>query len=138
MRVPQHLKHKPIIAVNDYDKYDGMYSDSSDAKALSIGWSQWDDDYISAKVWRHTTGDEYGKWSRQSEELPLHRVIDLTILIVSLYHKDINNLKPETFLKESVLNKEGLENIRTFLKSNEKYLKPRIKELEKLLREINI
>ncbi len=137
MKVPQHLKHKPIIAVDDYDKYDGMYSDSTDAKALSVGWSQWDDDYISAKVWRHTTGDEHGKWSRQSEELPLHRVIDLAILIISLYNKDINNLKPETFLKESVLNKEGLENIKTFLKSNEKYLKPRIEELEKMLRKIN-
>ena len=31
---------------------------------------------ISAKVWRYT-GE---KWSRQSEELPLHRVIDLAIL----------------------------------------------------------
>ena len=33
---------------------------------------------ISAKVWRYT-GEE--KWSRQSEELPLHRVLDLAILI---------------------------------------------------------
>ena len=33
--------------------------------------------YISAKVWRHT-GE---KWSRQSEELPLHRVLDLAILV---------------------------------------------------------
>ena len=31
---------------------------------------------ISAKVWRYT-GE---KWSRQSEELPLHRVLDLAIL----------------------------------------------------------
>ena len=35
--------------------------------------ARWD---ISAKVWRHT-GE---KWSRQSEELPLHRVLDLAIL----------------------------------------------------------
>ena len=32
---------------------------------------------ISAKVWRYT-GE---KWSRQSEELPIHRVIDLAILV---------------------------------------------------------
>jgi hypothetical protein len=31
---------------------------------------------ISAKVWRYT-GE---KWSRQSEELPLHRILDLAIL----------------------------------------------------------
>jgi len=33
---------------------------------------------ISAKIWRYT-GE---KWSRQSEEMPLHRVLDLAILIV--------------------------------------------------------
>lgn len=32
---------------------------------------------ISAKVWRHTGG----KWSGLSEELPMHRVIDLVILV---------------------------------------------------------
>lgn len=32
---------------------------------------------ISAKIWRHT-GE---KWSRQSEEMPLHRALDLAILI---------------------------------------------------------
>lgn len=32
---------------------------------------------ISAKVWRYT-GE---KWSRQSEEMPLHRVLDLAILV---------------------------------------------------------
>ncbi|MDU7710081.1 MAG: DUF6530 family protein, partial [Clostridium sp.] len=36
------------------------------------GWTE-----LSAKVWRNT-GE---KWSRQSEELPLHRVIDLATLI---------------------------------------------------------
>jgi hypothetical protein len=41
---------------------------------------------ISAKVWRHTGG----KWSRQSEELPLHRALDLAILIcrTSLYFRE--------------------------------------------------
>jgi len=42
--------------------------------------AQWNDRgkvELSAKVWRHT-GE---KWSRQSEELPLHRVIDLAILV---------------------------------------------------------
>lgn len=42
--------------------------------------AQWNDRGkvdISAKVWRYT-GE---KWSRQSEELPLHRVLDLAILV---------------------------------------------------------
>ena len=46
----------------------------------NVGLAQWNDRGrvdIAAKVWRYT-GE---KWSRQSEELPLHRVIDLAILI---------------------------------------------------------
>ena len=80
MTIPTKLKHKPVIVSEDYDKIDGRYSNNSDAKGLSLGLAQWNDRgnlEISAKVWRHT-GE---KWSRQSEEMPLHRVIDLAILI---------------------------------------------------------
>lgn len=79
MKIPTTLKHKPVIVVNDYDKIDGNYKDS-DAKGLSIGLAQWNDRGrvdISAKVWSYT-GE---MWSRQSAELPLHRVLDLAILI---------------------------------------------------------
>ena len=79
MKIPTTLKHKPVIVVRDYDRIDGRFQ-QSDAKGLSLGLAQWNDRGkvdISAKVWRHT-GE---KWSRQSEEMPLHRVIDLAILI---------------------------------------------------------
>jgi len=80
MNIPTTLKHKPVIVAEDYENIDGRYAYNSDAKGLSLGLAQWNDRGkvdISAKVWRHTGG----KWSRQSEELPLHRVIDLAILI---------------------------------------------------------
>jgi len=80
MKIPAALKHKPVIITEDYDKIDGRYAGDSDAKGLSLGLAQWNDRGrvdVSAKVWRYT-GE---KWSRQSEELPLHRVIDLAILI---------------------------------------------------------
>ncbi|AWB44101.1 hypothetical protein DCC85_07640 [Paenibacillus sp. CAA11] len=86
MNIPTHLKHKPVIVSENYDKVDGRYSDNSDAKGLSLGLAQWNDRGkvdISAKVWRYT-GE---KWSRQSEELPLHRVLDLAILVArSMVH----------------------------------------------------
>ena len=66
--------------VENYQEVDGPFQNSSDAKGLSLGLAQWNDRGrvdISAKVWRHTGG----KWSRQSEELPLHRVLDLCILL---------------------------------------------------------
>ncbi|HEY3417210.1 MAG TPA: DUF6530 family protein [Armatimonadota bacterium] len=80
MKIPTTLKHKPVIVSENYDEVDGRYAYDSDAKGLSLGLAQWNDRGkvdISAKIWRHT-GE---KWSRQSEELPLHRVLDLAILL---------------------------------------------------------
>ena len=80
MKIPTQLKHKPVIVSQEYDKIDGRYSNNSDAKGLALGLAQWNDRgnlEISAKIWRHT-GE---KWSRQSEEMPLHRVLYLAIII---------------------------------------------------------
>lgn len=80
MKIPTTLKHKPVIVSENYENVDGRYAYNTDAKGISLGLAQWNDRGkvdISAKVWRHT-GE---KWSRQSEELPLHRVLDLAILV---------------------------------------------------------
>ncbi|MFC3801385.1 DUF6530 family protein [Cohnella sp. GCM10012308] len=86
MKIPTSLKHKPVIISDNYENVDGRYAGHTDAKGLSLGLAQWNDRGkvdISAKVWRYT-GE---KWSRQSEELPLHRVLDLAILVArSLGH----------------------------------------------------
>jgi len=97
MKIPSELKHKPVIVSEDYDRIDGRFAHNSDAKGLSLGLAQWNERGkvdISAKVWRHTGG----KWSRQSEELPLHRVLDLAILIarsrkifLERYHKNVQD-----------------------------------------------
>lgn len=89
MRIPTSLKHKPVIVSENYENVDGRKAYDTDTKGLSLGLAQWNDRGkldISAKVWRHT-GE---KWSRQSEELPMHRVLDLAILICrsTLYFQD--------------------------------------------------
>ena len=79
MKIPTTLKHKPVIVAEDYENIDGRQN-HADAKGLSLGLAQWNDRgkvEVSAKVWRYT-GE---KWSRQSEELPVHRALDLAILI---------------------------------------------------------
>ena len=71
--------------------------------ALSIGYAQYDKKErdqiilesdnrvrkqdISMKVWRKP-GD---RWSRQSEEIPIHRNLDLTILLLSVLTSKINS-----------------------------------------------
>jgi hypothetical protein len=80
MKIPTTLKHKPVIVSENYENIDGRSAYKTDTKGLSLGLAQWNDRGkvdISAKVWRYT-GE---KWSRQSEELPMHRVLDLAILV---------------------------------------------------------
>ncbi len=77
--LPQHLAHKPVYAI-PYDKFDGIYIGDTDAYYLSVGLSQWDSDEVSIKTMRHPRG----KWSRQSEEMPLHRAIDVVTFLAKV------------------------------------------------------
>ena len=82
MKIPTTLKHKPVIVAEAYSNIDGRLAYHTDAKGLSLGLAQWSERGsldISAKIWRYT-GE---KWSRQSEEMPLHRVLDLAIFLAS-------------------------------------------------------
>jgi hypothetical protein len=99
MKIPTTLKHKPVIISEDYNLIDGRYDkNKTDAQGLSLGLAQWNDRGnvdISAKVWRWT-GE---KWSRQSEEMPLHRVLDLAILICrsKLYFQNLYHDKNKSY-----------------------------------------
>ena len=98
MEIPTTIKHKPVIVAEDYAHIDGRTAYHTDAQGLSLGLAQWNDRGrvdISAKVWRHT-GE---KWSRQSEELPLHRVLDLAILLA----------RSEQYLRESYRYEKGYD-----------------------------
>lgn len=110
MKIPTTLKHKPVLVSEDYDKVDGRYVSESDAKGLSLGLAQWNDRGkvdISAKVWRHT-GE---KWSRQSEELPLHRVLDLAIMVCSgmLHFREAYRYKDLFDPENPVIDRIGLQ-----------------------------
>lgn len=111
MKIPTNLKHKPVIVAGDYEHIDGRSAYESDAKGLSLGLAQWNDRgkvEVSAKVWRYT-GE---KWSRQSEELPLHRVLDLAILTCRsmLYFREDAYRHPKGYDEtQSVIDRVGLQ-----------------------------
>lgn len=109
-KIPTNLKHKPVIVVEDYSNIDGRSAYDTDAKGLSLGLAQWNDRGrvdISAKVWRHT-GE---RWSRQSEELPLHRVLDLAILVcrAKLYFSEAYRFKNFYDPEKPVVDRVGLQ-----------------------------
>ena len=110
MKIPTSLKHKPVIVSENYENVDGRYAYDSDAKGLSLGLAQWNDRGkvdISAKVWRYT-GE---KWSRQSEELPLHRVLDLAILVcrTQLHFKEAYRYEKLYDEEKPVIDRIGLQ-----------------------------
>jgi len=110
MKIPTTLKHKPVIVSENYENVDGRYAYNSDAKGLSLGLAQWNDRGkvdISAKVWRHT-GE---KWSRQSEELPFHRVLDLAILVcrAKLHFQDAYRYEKLYDAENPVIDRVGLQ-----------------------------
>ncbi len=110
MNIPTELKHKPVIISEDYDLIDGRFAGGSDAKGLSLGLAQWNERGnvdISAKIWRHT-GE---KWSRQSEEMPLHRVLDLAIFIckAKLFFKERYHKNEKEYPGYPLLDRVGLQ-----------------------------
>jgi len=142
MNVPNHLKHKPIFQVRQYDRLDGPYANKTDAKGLSIGIAQWNgagESELSAKIWRYTGT----KWSRQSEEVPLHRVLDLATLVCAAvrYAENGNELAssdglPITFAQDNPELKRHLGLLDKELKSNKAYLDASLDRLADALRKL--
>ena len=70
-------KHRPVFLL-PYIDFDGQYAGHTDCERLSLGWAQYGPPTsASLKTFRYVRG----KWSRQSEEVPLHRAVDLTLLL---------------------------------------------------------
>ncbi len=126
MKAPKQLGHQPLVSVDDYEPMDGQYANHTDAKALSIGHAQYDYDEISMKVWRRKS-----RWSPQSEELPIHRNLDLTILLLNvLLGEESNNAAPEWKISGEEWEKEE---IRKYYREHNEILEPRLKEIKELL-----
>jgi len=157
MKIPTTLKHKPVIISDNYGNIDGRYAYKTDVQGLSLGLAQWNDRGkmdISAKVWKYT-GE---KWSRQSEEMPLHRVLDLAIFICKseqyfreayryekLYNPD-NTLIDRVGLQGDAMNvkvctdndmiDEDIKTVRQALADDSELLGERFSTLSRLLKEL--
>ena len=79
--LPQHLEHRPVYAL-PYEAFDGQYASETDMRFISIGVAQYDPDEVSIKTMRFV--QRVGKWTRQAEELPLHRPIDMTLFLAKV------------------------------------------------------
>lgn len=82
MNIHASMNHKPVIVSANYGEVDGRFAGATDVRALSLGLSQGNEEgqaNVAARVWI----DADGQASDQSLELPIHRILDLSILVCS-------------------------------------------------------
>lgn len=136
--LPKHLDHQPVYAM-PYKQFDGWRKGETDARYLSIGISQWSAKEVSLKIMRHKE-----QWSRQSEELPLHRVIDSSIFLAKVLldrdkrgveiERSLFTNQPEGFrIQEEPITAQDKIQFDTFLDGNEDALKDRFNKLYQML-----
>lgn len=125
-KAPWWLTHKPVVTVN----YEDKDADAGDAKFLSIGHATWNLEDYSAKVWRWSEGGE--RWSRQSEELPLWRVLDLATLLIAIINGKQSNLE------EFVQDPESIDGLKDYLQENMALYGHKVAELTKMLETTNV
>lgn len=97
--LPQHLDHKPVFAL-PYQAFDGIYADDTDVQFVTVGIAQYDPYDVSIKTMRHTGT----KWTRQAEELPLHRPIDMALFLAKVIfdsQADVVNIPSGTLHNQS-------------------------------------
>jgi hypothetical protein len=136
--LPKHLDHQPVYAM-PYKQFDGWREGETDTRYLSIGISQWSTNEVSLKIMRYKD-----QWSRQSEELPLHRVIDSSIFLAKvLLDRDKQSVEierslftnqPEGFrIQEEPVGAQEKSQFDSFLNGNEKALRDRFNKLYQML-----
>lgn len=127
--VPTHLSHKPIIAC-DYQEYRNT---QDDAKFLSFGRAQYNKECASVKIFRRNK-----KWSRQSEEVPIERVTDMTLMLVSTINRIYNEEDDGSILNETVITPEDLSFLKSQIENNKEDIKKSLTELKSIINRIDL
>ena len=125
-RLAPMKSHLPILTV-DYEEIDAD-AGYGDARFMDVGQSTWNKEDFSAKLWRWASKGK--RWSRQSEELPLSRVLDLAILVSAAAMGKLSALQ-EFYQRE-----EMREEFQSFLIENMQVLAPKMEELRRVLQPV--
>jgi hypothetical protein len=143
LALPLHLEHQPIFAL-PYFALDGNSAKRTDTHYISVGFAQWDNSDVSIKTMRHTGS----KWSRQSEELPLHRVIDMTLFLAKAVfdeHAGQTLLKRGTMYQQTTadlivdmeqLGQNAVSQYRSAINKEQPLLKDRLNSLLNVLNDL--
>lgn len=143
-KIPTHLSHIPVIMLENYQAIDGAFAHKTDTQGLSVGVAQWNGagcaDF-SAKIWRFAydeNNSKGGRWSRQSEEIPLHRTLDLASLVcASIYYAKNGEFPSDCEYDLSKSNDAHHQVLlKQFLVKDDEYLQTSLKRLAKLVNQL--
>ena len=143
--IPIHLNHKPVMGCN----YGGITnrisekssdvsdkSDTEDARYISIGHAQYNQEEASVKMMRHT-----GKqWSPQSEEVPIQRLPYMMIILLAAICKTQNpneDCPCSDYIQEQIVSPQDMDFLRREIKAWGNYLKDGIEGIKELLSRID-
>jgi len=141
--LPQHLGHKPVYAM-PYQFFEGSPPGNTDSRYLSVGLAQWNPNDVSIKIMRHTGN----RWTRQAEEVPLSRAIDMATFLTHVLagsEGEVVQMRPGTFEnqdEELTVERDRNRSISemaqfdTYVDRHKPYLKKRLNALADLLIEL--
>ena len=129
--IPTNLTHKPIYAINDYEKIDGNYKTNTDVVGISIGKAQWNkNNFVPAvKVWRYKK-----RWSRQSEETTVTRALDMATLVVNdVDFSPYSSVFGKVSIEQVSKNQDLVRELNEYLKEHKADIECHIELLKKAL-----
>jgi len=135
--LPTWLNHRPILAC-DYQELNKTVVDRDydDAKFISVGRAQYDNDDLSVKMFRWS-----GKrWSRQSEEVPIQRLpFMMAMMLNAIYrvqHKNQKRFKSD--MDERLVMPEDLDFMGDCFDAYKELINRGLKEVKDLINRIDI
>lgn len=134
--LPTWLQHKPVIAC-DYQELNKALGqpDYDDPRFLSVGHSQWNADDASVKIFR--VGGS-GRWSRQSEEVPVQRLPWMMAMLLAAIRRTQNPEEAASSLDEQVVAPQELDSLRDQLHAWAGPLKAGLEQVKDLLDKIDL
>ena len=135
--LPMGLAHKPVVACDYQDINDALGDfDSDDARFISVGHAQWNQDDLSVKVFR--VGNS-GRWSRQSEEVPAQRLPYMMAMLLATIYKIQNSSKnTDSGMNEKIVASQDMDLLRDQIHALAEPLKDGFKRVGDLLNMIDL
>lgn len=134
--LPTWLQHKPVIAC-DYQELNKALGqpDYDDPRFLSVGHSQWDANDASVKIFR--VGGS-GRWSRQSEEVPVQRLPWMMAMLLAAIRRMQNPEEKASSFGEQVVAPQELDSLRDQLHAWASPLKAGLEQVKDLLATVDL